>query len=379
MVEVEIYDGTDVLSRLWDNLISSGMINRRVDSTRIGLIFSAIATELSVTISLIESYLGQFTLQTCTDKVLVENMAKLFAVRRLASKSKVVLTFYRLNDYENSVRIPAGFAVQSNEDSTIIFKTIQDVFLWKGVEETSVLAYSIQSGSAYNVEAGVLTEFEDNGFNAYIGVINIEPSYGGYDDEDIEELRGRATGFRYERDGTVEDIQRQLMFEGYSHDKWILIEPEDEYGTYTICIDTDADMEFEDIKTLLSYRRTAGITQVFKRANRLYVDMNIMIHTTGNKDYTATEKDEMYTIVNEEVQRFFTFYCALGQSLNVRNLNAAIIDALSGYQVTSIDILFDDGVTLTGNWLKVGKQTRIYPNKIITIIKYEGDYINDTM
>lgn len=379
MVEIEIYDGTDVLSRLWDNLISSGMVNRRVDSTRIGLVFSAIATELSVAISLIESYLGQFTLQTCTDKILVENMARLFAVRRLASKSKVVLTFYRLNEYENSVRIPAGFAVQSNEDSTIIFKTIQDVFLWKGVEETSVLAYSIQSGSEYNVEAGVLTEFEDNGFNAYIGVINIEPSYGGYDDEDIESLRSRASGFRYERDGTLQDIQRQLMFEGYSQDKWVLIEPEYEYGTYTICIDTDAETEFEDIQTLLAYRRTAGITQVFKRAYRLYVDMNILVHTTGNQDYTASEKDEIYSLINEEIQRFFVFNCALGQSLNVKNLNAALVDSLTGFQVTSIDIIFDDGISLTGNWLRVGPETRIYPNKITTVIKYEGDYVNDAM
>jgi len=379
MVEVQIYDGTDVLSRLWDNLISSGMVNRRIDSTRIGLVFSAIATELSVAISLIESYLGQFTLQTCTDKVLVENMARLFVVRRLASKSKVVLTFYRTNGYESSVRIPAGFAVQSNEDSKIIFKTIQDVFLWKGVEETSVLAYSIQSGSEYNINAGVLTEFEDNGFNAYIGVINYEPSYGGYDDEDIEDLRGRASGFRYERDGTVADIQRQLMYEGYTYDKWSLIEPEDEYGTYTICIDTDAEEEFQDIQNILSYRHIPGITQVFKRATRLYVDMNILVHTTGNKDYTAAEKDEMYSIVNEEIQRFFVSNCTLGQSLNVRNLNAALIDALVGYQVTSVDILFDDGVTLTGNWLKVGNQTRIYPNKIITVIKYEGDYVNETV
>ena len=376
MVEVQIYDGNDVLSNLWDNLIASGMVNRRVDGTRIGLIFSAIATELTVAISLIESYLGEFSIQTSTDKILIENIARLFINRRYASKSKVVLTFYRDSDYDGSLKIPAGFAVQSELDSTIIFKTIQDVYLWKGMRQVSVIAYSIQSGAAYNVDAYTLTEFEENGYNGDIGVINYESSYGGYDDESIESLRDRISGFRYERDGTVAHIQRQLMNEGYTYDKWVLIEPEDEYGTYTICIDTDAQTEFEDIQKILSYKHVPGITQVFKRANRLYVDMNIVIHTTGDKDYTASEKDNIYNLINEEIQRYFAFTCTLGQSLNVRNLNADLINVLSQYLVTSIDIIFQDGITITGNLLQVGPETRIYPNKVLTTIKYEGEYVN---
>lgn len=377
MVEIQIYDGNDVLSRLWDNLIASGMVNRRVDSTRIGLIFSAIATELSAAISLIETYLGEFDIYTSTDKILVENIARLFVTRRFASKSKVVLTFYRLGGYESSVKIPMNFAVQSEVDSKIIFKTLQDVYLWKGMQKVSVVAYSIQSGALYNVDAQTLTQFEDNGFNEFIGVTNLEPSYGGYDDETIEDLRSRVIGFRYERDGTLAHIQRQLMDEGFTYDKWTLIEPEDEYGMYKICIDVDAEQEFEDIKRILAYRHIPGITQIFKRATRLYVDMNIVIHTTGNKDYTASEKDNMYTIVNESIQRFFTVNCVLGQSLNVRNLNAYLISSLSEYNITSIDIIFDDGITLTGNLLLVGPETRIYPNKILTITKYEGEYLND--
>ena len=376
MVEVQIYDGNDVLSNLWDNLIASGMVNRRIDSTRIGLIFSAIATELSAAISLIETYLGEFDIHTSTDKILVENIARLFVTRRFASKSKVILTFYRLEGYDSSVKIPMNFAVQSEVDSKIIFKTLQDVYLWKGMQKVSVIAYSIQSGSLYNIEANTLTQFEDNGFNEYIGVTNLEPSYGGYDDESIEELRDRVVGFRYERDGTLPDIQRQLMDEGFTYERWAIIEPEDEYGTYTICIDVDAEQEFEDIKRLLTYRRIPGITQVFKKATRLYVDMNIVIHTTGNKDYTASEKDDIYTIINESVQRFFTANCTLGQSLNVRNLNAYLISSLSKYNVTSIDIIFDDGITLNGNLLLVGPETRIYPNKVLSITKYEGEYLN---
>lgn len=375
-MEVQIHDGNEVLSRMWENLIESGAVPKRVDSTRIGLIFSAIASELNITLSLIESYLGQFTLQTCTDKVLVENMARLFVVRRFASKSKVVLTFTRDEGYDASVKIPANFAVQCVTDSKIIFKTIQDVFLWKGNKSVSVLAYSIQSGSNYNVEANTLTRFQDNGFNSVISVTNREPAYGGYDDESIDDLRNRVSGFRYERNGTFEDIQRQLMNEGYPYDKWLLIPPEDEYGKYTICIDTDADSEFEDIKRLLSYRSVPGITQVFKKANRLYVDMYITIYTTGSADYTASEKEEIYELVNESIQRFFLYYCTIGQSVNIKNIIADLMNTLSSYMVTRIDMDFSDGITLNGSVLQVGQETRIYPNKILTTLKYEGDYIN---
>ena len=378
-MDIQIHDGNEVLSRMWENLIASGAVPKRVDSSRIGLIFSAIASELNITLSLIESYLGQFTLQTCTDKVLVENMARMFVVRRFASKAKAVLTFTREEGYDASVKIPANFAVQCATDNKIVFKTIQDVFLWKGSKSVSVLAYSIQSGKNYNVEANTLTHFQTNGFNAYISVTNIDPAYGGYDDESIEDLRDRVTGFRYERNGTFEDIQRQLMNEGYPYEKWLIIPPDKEYGMYTVCIDTDADSEFEDIQRLLSYRSVPGITQVFKRANRLYVDMYITIHTTGNADYTASEKEEIYALVEESIRRYFLYYCTLGQSLNVKNLIADLNSSLSQYMITRINIDFSDGVTLTGDILQVGQETRIYPNKRLTTLKYEGEFTNAYM
>ena len=106
MVELTINNGNEVLTRLWNNLISKGVVNRRLDSSRIGLLLSAIATELNTTLSLIKSYMNQFTLTTCTDRVLVENMARMFAVRRMRSKSKVVLEFSRISDYNESIKIP---------------------------------------------------------------------------------------------------------------------------------------------------------------------------------------------------------------------------------------------------------------------------------
>ena len=114
MVELQLNDGTTILDNLWQNLINTGARTRRHDSSHTGLIFSAVATELNVAITLLQSYSNQFTLATATDRVLVENLAGQYANRRLASKSKAVLTFYRLEGFTESVKIPAGFAVTAS-------------------------------------------------------------------------------------------------------------------------------------------------------------------------------------------------------------------------------------------------------------------------
>ena len=202
MVDIVVNNGEDLLTRLWNNAISRGVVNRRIDSSRLGLLFSAIASEQNTTISLIRSYMNQFALSTSTDKVMVENMARMFAVRRLASKSKVVLRFFRIGDDNSTIRIKAGFKVGSTSDPKIAFRTISDAYLFKGTQSVTVIAYSISSGAKNNIGAGMLNKFESNGYNAQIAVINPEPAFGGYNDESIESLRSRATGFRYDRDGT---------------------------------------------------------------------------------------------------------------------------------------------------------------------------------
>ena len=164
MVELLINDGNDILDNLWQNIINSGVRKRRHDSTHLGLILSAIATEMNIVVTLLQSYANQFSLQTATDRILVENLSKLFANRRLSSKSKVILTFYRLEGYTESARIPAGFAVRAAGTANVIFKTAETVTLWKGEQAVSVIAYSINSGAQNNVDANTLTIFANNNY-----------------------------------------------------------------------------------------------------------------------------------------------------------------------------------------------------------------------
>ena len=376
MVDLVINNGEDLLARLWNNVISRGVVNRRIDSSRLGLLLSAIASEQNTTISLIKTYMNQFSLATCSDKVMVENMAKMFAVRRLKSKSKVILEFYRIGDDNSTLKIKAGFKVGSRSDSKIAFRTIQDAYLWKGSQSTTVMAYSVSSGAKNNIEAGVLNKFETNGYNTKIAVINPEPAFGGYNEESIESLRNRATGFRYDRDGTLYNIQQILYQNGIPSYKYSLQEYLGGPGTFQICIDTTSDAEFEDIQKTLAYRHFTGIKPTFVRATRVYINIYVAISTTGTQDYTPVEKQEIYNHVSTRIQRFFAAYCVVGADLNVGRLKSALYSELSNYEIENINLSFDQGVVVDNkNVIKIPETYRVFPNKIITDINYEGEII----
>jgi len=379
MVDIVVNNGEDLLTRLWNNAISRGVVNRRIDSSRLGLLFSAIASEQNTTISLIRSYMNQFVLSTSTDKVMVENMARMFAVRRLASKSKVVLQFFRIGDDNSTIRIKAGFKVGSTSDSKIAFRTISDAYLFKGTQSVTVIAYSVSSGAKNNIAAGMLNKFESNGYNAQIAVTNPEPAFGGYNDESIEALRNRATGFRYDRDGTKYNIQQLLYQNGIPQYRYALLEYNDGPGTFQVCVDTTSDAEFEDIQKSINYRHYVGVKPTFIRAARMYINIYVSITTTGEKDYTPLEKQNIYNLVNTRIQRFFAAYCVVGADLNVGRLKASLYSGLVEYEIEEITLSFDQGVVINPqSIIVVPDNARVFANKIITDINYDGEYVYNT-
>ena len=311
---------------------------------------------------------------TMTDRILIENMAGLFANRRLASKAKVILTFYRLEGYTETATIPAGFAVRASNALNIIFKTTSTVYLWKGEQSVSVTAYSIGSGVQNNVQANTLTIFANERFSGSIGVTNVEPAFGGYDDESISHLRDRASGFRYERDNTRLDLQRQLYECGVRAHQYYLEEYDDDAGTYMICIDSDSDSAFEDVVSRMQYRKAAGIAATYIRATRLYIDMYITIKTAGAVDYTDEQKKEIYQDVNTSIRKFFAAYCVVGADVKINSLKAALNSALSRFDVADIDIEIANSVTLNENKnaVIINNTVKAYPNKVITSLEYVG-------
>ena len=336
MDNIVLRTGDETLTNLWNNVISRGVVNRRLDSSRLGLLLSAIASEMNTSISIINTYMNQFNINTCTDKVMIENMARLFAVRRLSSKSKVILEFFRLTPNSETIKIPAGFKVGSTTDSKIAFRTISDAYLWKGTQSVTVMAYSISSGARNNVDAGVLNKFAPNNYNTIIGVINPEPAFGGYDNESIESLRSRASGFRYNRDGSKSNVQELLYQNGIPQYRYSLQEYNDGPGSFLICIDTTSDAEFEDVQRAFTYRHFG-------------------------------------------IQRFFAANCVVGADLNVGRLKASILSELSDYEIENIELSFDQGVVINKqNIIAIPDTYRVFPNKVITDINYDGEFVTQS-
>ena len=373
MVELRINDGTNILDNLWNNIINSGARKRRHDSTHTGLIFSAVATELNIAISVLQSYADQFSISTMTDRVLLENMAGQYVNRRLASKSKVILVFYRLEGYTETATIPAGFAVRAAGTPNIIFKTTNTIVLRKGTQSESVTAYSIGSGTRQNVEANTLTIFANEKFNGLIGVTNPESSFGGYDDESIGHMRNRANGFRYERDNTLPDIQRQLYETGVQDHQYSTEEFINGNGTYMICIDADSDDAFQDIVSRMRYRKTCGIGASYVRATRLYIDMYVTVQTASEVDYTDRQKQTIYTNINEAIRRFFSAYCTVGADLRINALKASLNNALSNFEISDVDVEIANSVVVNNkNIVEIPNTTKAYPNKVLTSLQYVG-------
>jgi hypothetical protein len=366
---------SEINEQIWNLYIQYGLVNRKFTKGRLGLLTSAISTELGVIMSILNSYASQFSIDTVTDASLLESMIKPFTIRRPATYSRVLLTFTRADNYNESVRIPRGFAVSDSGDSTVIFKTASDIYLWKGNKSATGVAYCVNTGSKYNVVANKLTYFSNSEWNTVLYVNNEEPAFGGMDDESLESAKQRANMFRYDRDGTTVHL-RSLMYQlGLNVQQYYIEEYGMGYGTILIILDVDSESEFQDIQQKLLYDKVMGVKYYFVRANRRYVNFYVHLKTIGASDYSEAEKENIYTIVQNTIQNIFAYYLSVGVDLSVTTLVTEINTQLSGnYNIYSVSVSFDEGVTIEkNNKIKVSKYERVYTNKIVTDITYIGE------
>lgn len=129
-------------------------------------------------------------LQYATIDVL-EHLGVLVGVEKLlASPSQALLKFSLDKTYNFNISVPKDTEVETF-DGKYTFKTQSDILIQAGSKDATVLAKCTVGGSgSNNYEIGkinsLITPLD------YIDIVeNIEPSYGGGDDEDVESLRER--------------------------------------------------------------------------------------------------------------------------------------------------------------------------------------------
>ena len=113
-----------------------------------------------------------------------------------------------------------------------------------------------------------------------------------------------------------------------------------------------------------------------KKVVAVYINIYVAVATTGQQDYTPLEKQQIYNNVNNRIQEFFAVNCVVGADLNVGRLQAAILSALSDFEIESVNLSFDQGVVVDDRRIiNIPDTYRLFPNKIITDINYDGESI----
>lgn len=377
MVLDEIYiSEEEILTALYTSAIEVGLINRRFEKGRIGLLFGVFARQLGSLITLMDEYVSQFSLETVTDEALLESLLKPYIIRRIASNSKVILEFTRDPTYNESIIIPAGFKVSTLGSNPIIFETVEDLYMWKGLKKAKVVAYCDEAGSIYNVEANTITYFVDSDYRAELTVTNNESAWGGRDDEPLEDARQRAlsSSMRYLREGTYQDIINQIYELGIENRYFNIIEQYEGYGTVLISLDIDNNYEYEDIKEELNYNRVTGIKYTFEKTERIYLNMLVNVLLTGEKNLTYGESQALYKEIEDGIEGYFVTIMKVGEALSINYLKSYLIQQISPeFKLLNFDIkITNEDLEVEDNNIKINQIQNIYPNKITTILNYEG-------
>lgn len=132
------------------------------------------------------------------EAIILEWLSQLLGIqRRLGTPSKSTLEV-NIAPHSNTWILKAGFIIRSNTSITgeeeVIFTTDSDLIIPPNESQGFVSITSINVGSSNNLDADIITEFEES--LAFLrSVRNIEPATGGADEEDLTEVKQRAFSY----------------------------------------------------------------------------------------------------------------------------------------------------------------------------------------
>lgn len=112
--------------------------------------------------------------------------------RILGSTASVEVTFFRTVGFPGTIVIPSGTNVSTS--SGLVFLTSSDLVINDGESLGSVLAYSTNVGSIYNIAPGQINTLITP-FVGITSVTNFNSGFGGNDLESIDQLKNRAFEF----------------------------------------------------------------------------------------------------------------------------------------------------------------------------------------
>lgn len=299
-----------------------------------------------------ENWWNQNTLPNASDIDVVKRLATPLYVWRTANWASVVLTIRRKRDSNGQVintgdiQIPSGLLVETNVSNPKQYMVLMETWIYEGEDYCRVLARSLYPGSEYMVAPGDLTVISKN-LISDVTVTNEQTSWGGWDEETIDEIRQGALSARLSFDKVTEfGIKTQLHTDfGVTPERYNLVNTHVGPGSGAVYFDTDSDDEMkvlqDNLKLAYGILKHVGDVEIIP----LYFDFDIGVAQRG--DVLPNIRDQMKKDIAAAFLSF-VLYNGVGKKLYLTSAANYIINYLEyKYDFASVVIKSDADSTIT--------------------------------
>ena len=263
----------------------------------------------------------------------------------------------------------------------IIFRTAESRILWKDAYRVLVPAYSVEFGSINNLMANTLTFFNDNEtyLSSEIQVTNPYPAYGGRDEETAFDTRKRLDSYRYGRDGSKEYLQQLIFDNGVSYYGYNIVEYWDGFGSVLIALDVPSEEEYYDIVQNIEAQKREGVKYHYCMVQHVYANINVTVKITGDNMFTEYQRNDVEQHVFTAVKLFFDNQIQVGKKLSKNRLEAFVLQYLidERYDIYEMEIDIEPNSNIKidpiTKQFKINEFERLYPNRVMTTIEYNGE------
>lgn len=284
---LSVRSATEVLDSLFSYAQSEGLItSTQFRRGRIGILFSVIASEIVNWEQTLQNFQQEAYLRTALlDDDVVEVAAPLH-FRRPATPSYSTVQFswdieqeQRLTD----VTIPVGQIVETANGNPIQYITLEEATLYTDEEYTTAKVVSRTVGDDTMVDAGELINLEPKIFT--IKVTNPQASWGGMDQESIDDVRANALSARYSMArGTYDAMTYTLLTTGLKSYQYNLVDNCFGYGSFGVYVDTNIDEFLAKIKDAIESEKAEGVYYVCEEATPVSLDFTFTIKISNRGD-----------------------------------------------------------------------------------------------
>ena len=334
----------EVLQDLFDESINVGLLTGYFKESRIGLLFTTLSKEIAKMEAYEEGLEAQRNLVTATDEDVIENQASLFTDRYYASQSNVILRFYR-NEVTGDIDIPINLVAETAAIKPIQYFVVEGKRLYDGEPFVDVQCLSVESGAATKVNEGELCilpiQIED------LIISNPEPSYGGRDDQTIEEMRSAALTSRYKLEhGTETAIKSAILEYGLESYEFALVDRAFGNGSFAVYLNIESDTVVEEVINIVHREKAEGVYAVIEKSEPLYCIFDFKIHLAQTQDMLQSEIDQLRL----KIEDLFTDYIEklpIGEDLIISKAVYFLFQGLYGFREDNVS---DMHIT-TDSWL----------------------------